>query len=49
MKHLTDEQLAQTEIIENNTQSKLDQLATSYGNLQKQRKKLWLGSKPKQK
>ncbi|WP_340397582.1 S-layer homology domain-containing protein [Paenibacillus sp. FSL E2-0202] len=35
MKHLTDEQLAQTEIIENNTQSKLDQLATSYGNLQK--------------
>ncbi len=35
MKHLTDEQLAQTEIIENNTQSKLDQLVTSYGNLQK--------------
>lgn len=34
MKHLTDEQLAQTEIIENNVQSKLDQLAASYGNLQ---------------
>lgn len=35
LKHLTDEQLAQTEIIENNTQSKLDQLAASSGNLQK--------------
>ncbi|MFD1775166.1 S-layer homology domain-containing protein [Paenibacillus rhizophilus] len=35
VKHLTDEQLAQTEIIENNTQDKLDQLVTEYGDLQK--------------
>ncbi|KWX69491.1 hypothetical protein AMQ84_31425 [Paenibacillus riograndensis] len=35
IKHLTDEQLAQTEIIENNTQVKLDHLVTEYGDVQK--------------
>ncbi|KWX71921.1 S-layer homology domain-containing protein [Paenibacillus jilunlii] len=35
MKHLTDEQLEQTEIIENNTQAKLDHLVTEYGDVQK--------------
>ncbi|ASA24858.1 S-layer homology domain-containing protein [Paenibacillus donghaensis] len=35
VKHLTDEQLAQTEIIEKNTQDKLDQLITTYGDVQK--------------
>ncbi|MGN7762458.1 S-layer homology domain-containing protein [Paenibacillus sp. 22594] len=35
VKHLTNEQLAQSEIIENNTQVKLDQLVTEYGDLQK--------------
>ncbi|GGG11901.1 hypothetical protein GCM10010912_65400 [Paenibacillus albidus] len=35
VKHLTAEQLAQVEIIENNTQNKLDQLVTEYGDIQK--------------
>ncbi|MFF2017842.1 S-layer homology domain-containing protein [Paenibacillus sp. NPDC058177] len=35
VKHLTEEQLAQTEMIQNNTQDKLDQLVAQYGDLQK--------------